>query len=595
MIIFQTATFQYDLSNTGISLAEQNDIFNDDIDRNYTLPFAIKGDAELLTKLGIPTLENISDLDTKITGRLIVGDNHYPATLFLGQITGKIIECNITFGEENISTYDTDLKDLPWPVNVAADILTFARSKSQSNWPYSAFAFPMIYRPEISKETNYDLFEGFVNNYSNGAYLGNEVDTSGPEPVYINRNVLAPCPYLLEILKFGFKTAGKKVIGDIFKDEVLKKAVYIPQNYLEKFRGSEYVNFSFGMPTSTEVVFNRIVYGIYEKKITPLSQGTYEIDYNINLDPVLARYFEFTIFREDSLSQERTILFQALSKDNRVTLDEKFSVNVEELDNFSPIIIQLKILQTNQSITDFNNFEYSFKGGQLNEFPSVFTLSNFMPDQTFGEFVNEMKNWLNLDITPNERYVEINFTQDSILKKPSVDHSHLEDPDKKITHNSNRFYKLSYANKEQVFYNKNGQVYSDIDEEGNETVEIKMDVQPLAVERNKNITTAVYPSKKSKIDFSVYDGFDANNLPTCSASLSKTLSLDNVTKDRWKTWIYFRINSKTFKENFECSVFENISIAALSKKYNELHIIKKLTRKILSEKRMKVDVESETF
>jgi len=127
MIVFQTETFQHDLSTTGISLAQQNDIFVDNIDRNFTLPFPIIGDAELLTKLGIPTLENISDLNTKISGRLIVGDNHYPAVLLLGEITGNIIECTITFGEENISTYETRLKDLPWPVKVTSELPTFAR------------------------------------------------------------------------------------------------------------------------------------------------------------------------------------------------------------------------------------------------------------------------------------------------------------------------------------------------------------------------------------------------------------------------------------------------------------------------------------
>ena len=40
---------------------------------------------------------------------------------------------------------------------------------------------------------------------------------------------------------------------------------------------------------------------------------------------------------------------------------------------------------------------------------------------------------------------------------------------------------------------------------------------------------------------------------------------------------------------------EQLSLKELSFKYNELHVIKKLSRKYISEELMKVDVESETF
>lgn len=590
MIVIQTETFQLDISTFGVTLKEENDLFTNSINRNYSLPFYLDGTPDILRKLGIPTLKNISNLETKISCRIIMPTRHYSAILFLGEVTGSKIECDLIYGDETLPVYDRELKDLPWPINITTSAAMLAKGNSNKSWPQVGFNFPMLYRPKIKEDSNYEAFEGFVNNYQGFDYVENE-EVNGE---FLNRNVLAPFPYVLEILRFIYETAGKRVMGKVFENELLQKVLYVPENYLEKFRGAEYVQFSFSTPVDTEFSYYGPL-GIYEREFTPTLPGDYEVDYNLNLDPVLARYFEFNIFSEDALSGARTPLFEAISQNNRVSLDDNYSVNIPEADQYDKIVVQLKLNHTTEDISEWNNFEYSFKGGQLNQYPNVFSLKDFVPDMTAGEFVNEIANWLNLDIDINERFVEINFAQESVLQKKVRNHSHLEIPEPTITNNTNRFYKLSYANGERVFVNKNGRIYSDQDEEGDDVVNIDMDVQPLVVERNKDITTAVWPEEKAKINLVVYDGYDQNNLPTCSAKLARQISLDNIFKTWWSSWIDFRIHSKTFKESFECSAHQIIDIKELSYKYNEQHIIKEITIKIVNEKVMKVDLESETF
>ena len=590
MIVIQTETFQLDISTFGVTLKEENDLFTNSINRNYSLPFYLDGTPDILRKLGIPTLKNISNLDTKISCRIIMPTRHYSAILFLGEVTGSKIECDLVYGDETLPVYDRELKDLPWPINITTSAAMLAKGNSKKAWPLVAFNFPMLYRPKIKEDSNYEAFEGFVNNYQGFDYVENE-EVNGE---FLNRNVLAPFPYVLEILRFIYETAGKRVMGKVFENELLKKVLYVPENYLEKFRGAEYVQFSFYTPVDTEFSYYGPL-GIYEREFTPTLPGDYEIDYNLNLDPVLARYFEFNIFSEDALSGARTPLFEASSQNNRVSLDDNYSVNIPEADQYDKIVVQLKLNHTTEDISEWNNFEYSFKGGQLNQYPNVFSLKDFVPDMTAGEFVNEIANWLNLDIDINERFVNINFAQESVLQKNVRKHDHLEIPEPTITNNTNRFYKLSYANGERVFVNKNGRIYSDQDEEGDDVVNIDMDVQPLVVERNKDITTAVWPEEKAKINLVVYDGYDQNNLPTCSAKLTRQISLDNIFKTWWSSWIDLRIHSKTFKESFECSAHQIIDIKELSYKYNEQHIIKELTIKSVNEKVVKVDLESETF
>ncbi len=594
MILYQSDNFQWDLTAYGVSLNEENDIFTDSINKNYSLPFTIKANADLLIKLGLPTLENITSIDFKEKGRLVLPHKHYEATLFLGEIFEDNIECQINFGDAELAVYSTKLKDLPWPTQLAGNLADFAADKITQAWPATAYNFPMVYAPEIASDSNYDLFEGFVNNYADGAFLENEIDTSGEENVYINRNVLAPFPYVLEILKFGFKTAGKSVVGEVFQHPDLKRLLYMPQNYLERLDGSQYLKFSFSTRTNVMPDADGNLYNIYTREFVPEASGTYDLKFNINLDPVLASLFNLSIFRKNALSNELTLVQNWLSRNNRVQLDETVTIEVTPADEMDPIVVELTLKHTDRNIADFNTFEISFSDGQLNIFPTFFTLSDFVPDMTFGEFVNLLKNWWNIEVVPGEKTVAINFLQTSIFTRAVRDHSHLETSKTKRQRNTNRFYKLLYANTEKIFYNKDGQIFSDLDADVSDEITIEMKVQPAVVESNKYVVTAVMPEESSDLDFCLYDGLQAGK-PTCPISIATKLSLQNVFKNWWENWLNFRVNSYSFKDSFECSPFEIINIEELSKKYNELHIIKKINRKIKSEKIMQVDVESETF
>lgn len=593
MIIFRTLTnHKIDLSRFGVSLNEESSLFSDNIYKSYSVPFSIPAEEEIIEMLGLPDLDNITNVDTSVRGKIILPYTYYDAILFLGEIQGGQIECEISYGDAELAVYDRDLKDLPWPVQLVPEFGygIEVNTKIVSTWPRYAYNYPRVYDASIKEKSNYEAFRGFINDHNGITPVFNDVDNSGEEPIYYNYNVLAPFPYLLEILRFGYLQEGKTISGELFDDEIMKQALYIPQNFLEKFKGSEYLAFSFSTPTSTENE-NR---GVYKRSFIPEKIGTYQVDYKLNIDPVTASYFDFKVYQEDPNSFNRTILLEKASTNNRVRLSDKLKVNVTSENQFHPIVIEIKLNYRAESIATMNQFEYSFQAGKLNEFPSSFSLSDFVPDMTFGEYVNELKNWLNLDIDIQDTNVEINYTQNAILKKQREDHRHLEIPKPRKTHNSNRFYKLTYANGEQVMYNKNGQVFSELDEKGADVIEIKMDVQPAVVEQNDDIITAVAPDKRSKIDFCLFKspGLLVND---CAPETANELSQQNNFNRNWSEWLKYRVHSKTFKESFECSVHERININELSFKYNELHVIKKLKKKYQSEKTMKVDLESETF
>jgi len=592
MIVFQTDTnYKIDFSKFGVSVTEESSLFNNSMTRSYSIPFSMPLEDELVEKLGLPQIENITNVKTSIKGKLLLPYHYYNATLYLGEIKGTEIQCDLTFGDHDLAVYDLPLKDLPWPIQVVPNYVNLINSTIIKNWPQVAYNFPKIYRPAIKEESGYESFQGFVNNHTGFAPVFNSVDNSGAEPVYHNYNVFAPFPYLLEIIRFIYKQEGIAITGELLEDPMIKRVLYMPEKYLEKFRGSEYTSHSFDLPTEVQNEFS-----VYEKSFIPTRAGTYELDLKLNFDPVIAQYFEIKITYQDPETSEIKTLFEALSEENRVSISEKISINIEASNQYGPVNIMLKLKNRTESIKEFNQFEYSYKGGRLNEFPSSFNLADFMPDMKAGEFMNMIKNWLNLDIQIKDGTARLDFTQNSILRRHREKHEHLQDPDKSFTHNSNRFYKLTYANGQTLYYNRNGRVYSDISEEGSEIITIDMEVQPAVVEMNKDVMTAVMPPEASKFDFCLYERTgDISYNPVCSPEFSEALSLDNNVRSRWLDWLRYRVHSKSFKDSFDCSVHERIDINELSYKYNELHVFKKLQKKYLSNEIMRVDIESETF
>lgn len=593
MILFKTDKTTIDLSGYGVSLNEESALFTDNIYKSYSLPFPVRASDELWEKLGLPSLDNIVGVETKIAGKLITPQRYYNALLYIGEIDGDVVECNLSFGDEELQVYEMELNKLPWPIVISPSLLDFANLIKDKHWPETGYNFPTVYNPAIREIENYDKFDGFINNYSAGRYMENTTTESAEGTVYHNKNVMAPMPYLLEILRFGFAQEGRTISGPVVDHEVLRKVVYIPENFLEKFRGSEYSTFSFDLPVEQEVSTLH-TYGIYRHQMILQNEGTYTLKFNLNLDPVTAEVFVLDISQKDPTTGTSERLYRVFSENNRVNMEKELKINVAAGQVFDEIVIELKLPYNSESISSFNQFDLSFSDGQLNEFPSYFSLADFMPDMTFGEYVNELKNWLNLDIVPSDNDVRIDFTQDSILLKPRTDHRHLEVPRPKKKHNSNRVYRLRYADGEQVYYNINGQIFSNMDEEGDDVIKIDMDVLPAAVERKEGVTTAVMPEERAGIVFAVYSGMGPLR-PTCDPELIRQLFLQVVFETWWVLWLGYRINSKTFKESFTCSVHEQLSLKELSFKYNELHVIKKLSRKYISEELMKVDVESETF
>lgn len=592
MIVFQTEKYKIDLTNRGVSFNEKSDYFTDQISKSFSFPFTVYIYEDIAAQLGLVNIENVKSYKSKINGYLIIDGDFYDAYIYLNSISGKKAELTLYYGKEVLSVFDRELKQLPFPVISTTDLPAFAKAQISKAWPEASHNFIKMFRDEIKNESNYELFENFVNNYvdNNGTWEFpiNTTDLINGENVNVNRNVLCPMPYLLEIFKVIFASEGLEIKGDFVNDEFCKKIVYIPENYFENFASSEFENYSLSTNTGQETIDGKVIYK-YKRTHLPAALGSYNLKININMSDVVAKYFHLTV------KQNFDTLYEAKSENNIVNINQTLNINIVNTTVFDPIEVELRLLQQEVPITNYNNFTYQFKEDQLNVFPTAYTLADFMPDMNVREFINKIKSWLNLKFDYTNNAVYINYLEninDSLIFKTNK-HLEISNPTRDL--NSNNLFKLSYPDGQEVLVNKNGQTYTALDFVNTEIEEMPMDPQPLAVNSNFDVVTAVYPKEDFDLMFCLYDGLVGHEPLAVDSIDNRKLDLQSIYDFYWKKWLKFRANSETYKDTFFMHVSEKLDKKTGLYKYNKKHLIKSIHKKRVNEHYWKVDLETETF
>jgi hypothetical protein len=607
MILFRSNNYEIDLTLFGVDLNEESNMFMDNMIKSYAIPFNIPISPEVAQAFGFPNTDNITSFTSSIKGQIIIDDDYYAATLVSGDSKGDNIEVTLYYGEEELPVYGTKLSALPWPLHIVTSSSALAAKHLNATWPAVTHNFPMVYRPKIRQENDYAAFERFVNNYTGSDFIQNQEIEVESEPVYENRNVLSPCVYLLEILSFGFKQEGKKIRGNVVQDARLKNLLYIPKNYIEKFSSSVFSNFQFDFPDSTSsitidylgglnagIFVETINTGIYIRSFTPDNIGNYTLKFNLNLDPATAKYFDLGVYREHPISGNKTYLYSSKSNNNRVSISEDLEIEVDITTQFHPIRIEMKLAYTSASIAPMNSFEYSFRQGRLNELIGPYSLSEFMPDMTFGEYVNRLKNWLNLDIKFIDEYVYIDFVQDIIGSLTNLDHRHLEMYQPIKRGNNNRVFRLEYSDGSVAITDRTGQIFSDIEKDRADIIEIKMEVEMAVVERNYDFTTAIYP-EDDKMVFALYPGLTGGQNRCLDKIDDFTGKVDNVNALYWSKWLSIRTNNFTFIERYTAHQSEVIQTRSRLAKYNQILLPKTIRKKRRYDEYWEIEQESETI
>ncbi len=592
MIIFQALdNWQIDLTNFGLTFNEESDYFGGDISKSYTFPINMDLDDDLARKFGLVDLENISNYKIKINGYLLVDDDFYDAYVAINEVQGSKVELKFFYGKEILPVFDKKLSQLPWPtVDTGGSLTDYAESQLIKSYPAATHNFPKVYRPEIAQGANYKEFQLFVNHYASSQFLTNNYVVVEGESVPFNRNVMAPMAYIMEILRLGFQSEGLDMRGEFVNDAVFRKVVIIPDKYFDFYSDpAQRSSWSFEFYDSQETVDGKTI-NIYERTFTPTTEGSYFIKYKLAFPAGIADFFQLKI------TYGAEVLFFATAEGLPFNLEDVINLNLVDVVSFDDVKVELKLTEQSNTIANLNHFYYDFKGGNLNQFPTEYSLADFMPDITFRTFFNAIKKWANLDVTYYERSVYLNFLDNSIQRLTYDDHTGMQMPLPKRTLNTNNLFKLSYPDKREILVANSGQVYSSDGYTDNEIQTIEIPVLPLEVLENEGVVTGAYPKNgNADILLGIYNGIIDGQPAIVDKVGTRSLSLQNMYDNFYKYFLSFRANSEQYKDTFNAHITKRFNLKNGIFKYNKKHLIKSIRKRRISEQWWQIDQETESF
>jgi hypothetical protein len=578
MILFTAENYQLNLTNINITFIEESSFFFDSFYKNYTPPFFLPADDETALKLGLINVDNVSSYTVKHAGSLLIDFDLFDA-FFLIEVENKNIECTLYFGKLSLPFLEKKLSDFTWPTIKATNLVSYINNSLSKSWPDVPCNFPMVIDNFTKEERDYDAFLGFANNYTGGSFVFNSL----VEGVALNKNIMVPYLYIMEILKTCFASSGVSVIGDFTQNKANNYLLLDPKKHLSSFSTALEEVYILSEPTS-QYIANDVLISEYIKEHTISAKGVYSLKVAFNL-PKTETVKVFKILENDVVIYET----------DELNVNKEFTFSKEETAGTITVKILLELESTGLDISDYNNFHFDKTDGKVNIFKKTFSLSEVMPDITFGGFLSFLKNWFNLRITYKNDYVIIDYVEENFYQLDFIDETAFEVPQPKRSFSQEKVYKLKYNNDELIIGKKG--ITDNLDGVRQEDVfEIDMEVHLLPIKEKDDIITA---ERDEDVDFGIllYKGLNTDGLPAATSFVEEntTFSLREVYDLYWRKWVYFRTNSEEYTDEFTAHLLDSFSLDKGRFKYNKKHINKSISKMRISEEFYKYTIVSETL
>lgn len=583
MIIFYAdAGFQLDLTGTGITLVEENDMFNDYFTKDYSLPFEAIIEKFSDEQIRFLHFENVKLSDARYPGHLFVDSKYRRGYLVIKSVQGKEIKGIVYYGGTAIPLLETKLPDLPFPINQFASMAAHAKDVISKQYPDVGYNFPMIIDEEFSSNTGYDKFQGIINNYESGLFVTNSIVQENGESVIYNRNVVTPYPYIMEILRLGFASVGIEINGDFVNDKVNEKVIWDTSKYLERFSTATEDDHIFEESTDEYVEDGEVV-SEFVHQFNIVLIGTFKLKMLLNLpQDIVVKSFQV-------LHNGGQVYFSQVNNINK-----EIEINVSDNSMLGDIKIKLKTAQIDFSISDFNQFEIETNLDKLNIFHGSFRLGQVLPDITFAAFLKKLKTAFNLKIVLDGNVARIDYVDRALKETQYANKTAYEIAEPLKEPSAIKLYKLIYNSNESMYVGSSGEVFNHNQYGKQEIGEFDLNMKVLPISNLNGVFTAKRSKEDPDFKLILYDGLQtANNLPVAVETvLGRTFKLPEVYSLFYKSWIHFLLNSVSFTDKFECDVMEEFDINQGQFKYNAKHIFTRISKTRKSERIWEIECKS---
>lgn len=621
------SNFELDLSSKKITDISENPIFSDKFSTKYSYPIEIDLEDDLDIAFGFISFYNSSNPLTLIDVTYVHNDVLSPAVLEVEEIQGKKMQITISWGFEEFPSWNKKLSELSLDRFEVTNIYTHAAGIISQTYPAVNYNFPQIHTDKI--DTNDDIwfaFEKILNNYKEGAFLENFVDTV--EDITYNKNIMQPLPYLLHVLKKGFEDGGYTLEGSFVNHPLIKKiCIYTDATYFTTFEQESY---SIMKMSEEGVISERQIEGTFTiqptfqwqqpqiitnptqrvatfTSVTTISApGKYRIIGKVSLHSM--RFLSSTIkvkYRNTVIHSQNIGLFN--SRINGLKIEKNIDIVFETLTDLQPNEITIESEQYPTS--DKLIFDISINPIRLHDTsgeaiptvlnPNQIDLTRAVPDITFGDLITTLKNWFNLNLDYESNNAYLNFTQDDIDLARLKDFNLFEvmEPLRKLQKGNSYVLKFQDVNSKEYSFVPVYHSFDTISNSGyvvnEKTTEIQINGYPLPLAFRNGIQTAhAFEESNDKLQFVIYDGL------TSGINIAKDptqLLLPSVHENFWKKFFNRRINSQPFTWSFLADSFEILGLNVKDKLscYSNIHLIKSISKTEIEPEIFEVEIETE--
>lgn len=421
---------ELDIVTETLKIVKENNSFIIDFTVSYSnYPFLIVENSKTIKALGSREINSVNK--PKSTSVIVeeLGESYYGEIQVLSYIPG-FRKVTLKYSTELITLMNKKIADLmpvvsiipgelnPVPFSEESDInydeaalwATYPISFLGQKFPSVKYQFPTMYWKnkfgiDLTSDDDWYLYHDHINEYNDTPELITNNLTYTDHFIIENKNVVAPQIFLLSPLFFALSSIGFKADGDFYNDSFISSLLfYSSNNNLSK---SKFLRLH--LP---ELTYYPDVGGFYESEISFLivKSGTYTINYS----------FDEVSFPSDP---DHGVVFKVFF----LTIQGYYEYNTTQpSQNFSGTITvdvgpdQIGMYIYISYFTHYNflpNYSLSISNDGLNYFqmhPTI-QLGRYLPDWTFGTYLNELKKLFNLNIKIDDftKKVILNFNENT--------------------------------------------------------------------------------------------------------------------------------------------------------------------------------------
>lgn len=549
---------ELDIVKETLTIIKENNAFIDDFKVSYSdFPFLIVENSKTKKALGSRDITSVNK--PKIVPVIVeeLNEKYFGELQILSYLKGYR-KVTIKYATELLTIMDKSIESFMPVVSVIPneqDPVSFSE-ESEINYPGSEFwrdhpvtfleqyfpavkwQFPTIYWKnkfvnDTSDET-WKLYQNYINKYDEeGKLILNTIEYNNGF-VIKNKNVVAPQIFLLAPLFYALKSIGFTADGAAYNDDFIKRILF----FSEKNNLSKSKSFRLQLPNLT---YYSQVGGFYESKFELLIEkaGTYVINYSFEEVSFPNEPNHEVLFKVFFLS------IKGVYQYNTTQPSRNFSGSVEVIVDESQIGMYIYI-------TYFSHYNYlpnhrisvnneEFVYWQMH--PTI-ELGRYLPDWTFGTYLNELKKFLNLKIVIDDftKKVTLSFNDDIFNSKKEIIKKSLAISDPTQPNFDSFLIKFENDSDTAIWIDKTGiEVFKNQKSNYTQTITSKFKFIPNNTE-TANLSEEVV--SKDGVGLMIYDPL---RKPFISENyLGQTLKLEGVNgivNTYWLKWLRFRMNS----------------------------------------------------